>query len=293
MSASARLALIAQAFGACLALEVGAAELSSAITLTHVDPAFGGLSALSLSADGRRFHTIGDRGLFVRGEMLREANGDLREVTLTTVMPLDTGDDGPVRSELQDAEGSALTPEGDLLVSYEGFARIERFSPDGRHLARLPRPGIFSSLQRNSSLEALATDSRGRVYTVPERSGQLDRPFPVYRFDGQRWETPFALPRRGDYLVVGLDFGPDGHLYLLERALRGVFFSTRVRRFEIAPEARVIHEETLLETPTGTHENLEGLSVWRDPEGRLRLTMVADDNFNLFLRNQIVEYRLD
>ena len=53
------------------------------------------------------------------------------------------------------------------------------------------------------------------------------------------------------------------------------------------------YDDTLLETPTGTHENLEGLAVWRDPEGRLRLTMVADDNFNLFLRNQIVEYRLD
>ncbi|WP_424971915.1 esterase-like activity of phytase family protein [Dinoroseobacter sp. S76] len=293
MPASARLALIAPALATCLALGAGAAELSSVITLTHVDPEFGGLSALSVTEDGRQFHAIGDRGLFVRGEMLREANGDLREVTLTTVMPLETGDDGPVRPGLQDAEGSALTPEGDLLVSYEGFARIERFSPEGRHLARLPHPAVFNSLQRNSSLEALAADERGWVYTVPERSGKLDRPFPVYRFDGRRWDTPFALPRRGDFLVVGMDFGPDGHLYLLERALRGVFFSTRVRRFEIAPEGRITREETLLETPTGTHENLEGLAVWRDPEGRLRLTMVADDNFNLFLRNQIVEYRLD
>lgn len=293
MSASARLALTVQALAACCALGAEAAQLSAEITLNHVDPAFGGLSALSVTQDGRHFHAIGDRGLFVRGEMRRAANGDLRAVSLTTVMQLETGDDGPVRPELQDAEGSALTPEGDLLVSYEGFARVERFSPEGRHLARLPRPPVFDRLQRNSSLEALATDAKGRVYTVPERSGELNRPFPVYRFDGQRWDTPFGLPRRGDYLVVGLDFGPDGQLYLLERALRGVFFSTRVRRFELSAQDRVIGEETLIETPTGTHENLEGLAVWRDPEGRLRLTMVADDNFNLFLRNQIVEYRLD
>ena len=39
-------------------------------------------------------------------------------------------------------------------------------------------------------------------------------------------------------------------------------------------------------------DSLEGLSVWRDANGRLTATMIADNNFSFFLRNQIVEYRL-
>lgn len=90
-----------------------------------------------------------------------------------------------------------------------------------------------------------------------------------------------------------MDFGPDGRLYLLERALRGLFFATRVRRFEIAEGARVVSEETLLETAAGTHDNLEGISVWRDGAGDIRITMISDDNFRFLQRTEIVEYRLD
>ena len=33
-------------------------------------------------------------------------------------------------------------------------------------------------------------------------------------------------------------------------------------------------------------------SVWRDSAGDLRATMIADDNFSIFLSTEIVEYRL-
>jgi hypothetical protein len=40
----------------------------------------------------------------------------------------------------------------------------------------------------------------------------------------------------------------------------------------------------------GQHDNLEGLSVWRDAKGTIRLTMIADDNFYFFQTTEIVEY---
>jgi hypothetical protein len=40
----------------------------------------------------------------------------------------------------------------------------------------------------------------------------------------------------------------------------------------------------------GQHDNLEGLSVWRDTKGTIRLTMIADDNFYFFQTTEIVEY---
>ena len=96
------------------------------------------------------------------------------------------------------------------------------------------------------------------------------------------------MPRRGRFLPVGLDFGPDGNLYLLERDFAGVGFRSRVRRF--GPDGGA--EQTLLQTRTGQFDNLEGISVWRDRRGGLRLTMVSDDNFRFFQQTQIVEFRL-
>jgi hypothetical protein len=40
------------------------------------------------------------------------------------------------------------------------------------------------------------------------------------------------------------------------------------------------------------HDNLEGLSVWRDDQGVLHATMISDDNFIFVQQTQIVEYRL-
>ena len=65
-----------------------------------------------------------------------------------------------------------------------------------------------------------------------------------------------------------------------------------------APSALPTHDvvstlgvEVLLTTVTGTHDNLEGLTVWKDAAG-LRATMISDDNFRFFQQTQIVDYRL-
>jgi hypothetical protein len=115
----------------------------------------------------------------------------------------------------------------------------------------------------------------------------MDDPFPVYRFkDG--WTQPFSIPRIGDYLPTAADFGPDGRLYILEREFHGLLgFQSRVRRFDIGA---IDAGQMLLETAIGQHDNLEGLSVWRDGDGALRLTMISDDNFRFFQSTQIVEY---
>jgi hypothetical protein len=46
----------------------------------------------------------------------------------------------------------------------------------------------------------------------------------------------------------------------------------------------------LLRSAAGTHDNLEGLAVWRDVGGHIRLTMISDDNFRFFQKTEFVEY---
>ena len=65
-------------------------------------------------------------------------------------------------------------------------------------------------------------------------------------------------------------------------------FRSRIRLFVIDPVAP--QEFTVLTTVPSQFDNLEGISVWQDNSGQLRVTMVSDDNFLRFLRTQIVEF---
>lgn len=293
MPTSPRVALNALCVAVCLASATHAAELVAKVEWLDPDRSFGGLSGIDVSADGTRFFAVGDKGIVVEGRFKRDADDLLTEVETVAIHPFTDPKGDVYPSRQTDAEGVDWGGDGKLTVSFEGFHRVEEISSQGARIKRLPRPDFFKQFQNNSSLESVAVDPRGRVYTAPERSGQLDRPFPVYRREGKTWVVAFELPRRDDFLLVGMDYGPDGRLFVLERTLRGLFFATRVRAFTIDPQDRVTEETTVLETASGTHHNLEGISVWRDSAGKLRLTLIADDNFNIFLNTEIVEYMLD
>jgi hypothetical protein len=129
-----------------------------------------------------------------------------------------------------------------------------------------------------------------RLYALPE--DPAEGWIPVYLWDNGVWDAKLTVPRRGRFLPVAADFGPDGRLYVLERDFRALGgFSSRLRRFDLGADG-LTGEATLLETSFALHDNLEGLSVWRDAQGVLRATMISDDNFIFVQQTQIVEYRL-
>lgn len=268
------------------------AELVGAFRWSNPAGWFGGFSALELSDDGLGFTTLSDHGIAVTGGLIRE-DGRITGTRAWKMHVLRDARGRPLPRFRNDSEGLAMAPGGGFYVSFEGDnTRVSFYATPDAPARDLPIPRDFHGFQRNSSLEALAIDPQGRLYTLPERSGRFDKPFTVYVYDGTRWTAPYRITRSDDFLAVGADFGPDGRFYLLERDFTGIFgFRSRVRRFDLTEGAPQVGE-TVLETATGTHGNLEGLSVWRDPEGLIRLTMVADNNYKSFLPNEIVEYRL-
>lgn len=252
---------------------------------------FGGFSGLELSADGLGFAAVSDRGTLAQGRLQRDAEGRVIGVEQATLLPLRDSKGEELTGRFADAEGLARTADGSLYVSFEGYARVAYYTSPEAAAERLPRPGAFDAMQNNSSLEALAVGPEDALYTLPERSGAKDRPFPVWRYRAGQWDQPFALPRDGNWLPVGADFGPDGRLYLLERDFFGIGFLSRVRRFAIEDDA-VTGGEVLLQTRTAAHDNLEGIAVWQDAGGAIRLTMISDDNFFWVQRTEFVDYRL-
>ncbi len=294
-------ALIALALAA-LVLRAAATEHGQAVLVGEMrwrmdDARFGGLSGLELSAGGHDLVAISDAGYWVRAQLRRDpASGAIDAVENVQIAPIRDGQNRALQDawgpEWDDAEGLAAGPDGGFFISFEGHHRVRRYAGIGAPSQTLPAHPDFRHMQNNASLEALAMDADGALYTLPERSGLPGRPFPVYRFSDGHWQIAFSIPRRGPFLPVGADFGPDGRLYLLERHFNGVFgFLSRVRRFTLQGGA-IIREETLLQTSSGTHDNLEGIAVWRRAPGDLRILMISDDNYRPYQRTELVEYRV-
>ena len=256
------------------------------------DPAFGGFSGIDLTADGADFVAVSDRGAMVQGKLHRDMAGAVVAVDAGPILPLLDQHGKLLGDYALDAEGLALQSDGRIFVSFEGQHRVASYAAVGAASDPLPRPQAFRTMQWNSSLEALAIDAAGTIYTMPERSGALDRPFPIYRFRNGTWDQPFSMPRSGEWLPTGADFGPDGRLYVLERNFQGIWgFLSRIERFTVT-EKGLTDAVVLLETPAGTHDNLESIAVWSDASGAIRLTMISDDNFRYLQRTEIVDYRV-
>ncbi len=256
----------------------------------HSGDWFGGFSALHLSDDGQDMIVLSDRAKIARATITR--SGDLiTAVSVVDVQPLLSSRGRMLMGRSGDAEGIAVGPDGTVYISFEGVHRVAEYSGTDGHARVLPRPREFDTLDVNGSFEALAIDENEWLYTMTERSRTADGDIPVYRWNGQNWSTPFVLPQRGRFNPVAADFGPDGRFYVLERTFSIAGFRSRVRRWEL-DGTMLSTEEVLFETGSGKHGNLEGLSVWADQQGRLRATMVSDDNFMALLSTELVEYVL-
>ncbi|MEX0312412.1 MAG: esterase-like activity of phytase family protein [Tateyamaria sp.] len=237
----------------------------------HADrPDFGGLSAIEM-VDADAAVVLSDRGkLFVME--LDRASGSVEIERANQPHPN------------RDSEGLART-EDTLYFSYEGPADI--VAHDG---TRIPPHPDFAHFHPNAALEALAADAHGALYTIPERSGDVARAFPVYRYKDGAWDIVASMPRTGPFLPVGADFGPDGLLYVLERAFTPLGFRSRIRRLD--PSTQEAPVETLLITRSGLHDNMEGIAIWQSDSGATCLTMVSDNNFLPVQRTELVEYAL-
>lgn len=268
----------------------GVAQHMSSLKWQQSEDWFGGFSGIEVSADGSAFMALSDSGTLVQGNFQRDG-GVMAGVQTLSTSPVKDQDGLIKRDPQRDTEGLAIQSDGQLFVSFEGRHRVYSYESAGALGTEIKRHADFLKMERNGSLEALAIDGRNQLYTLAETPTEDWDDLPVYRFADGEWLHAFTLPARNGFRPVGADFGPDGLFYLLERKFNGIGFRSRVRRFDISADGAT-DEETLLQTSTGTHDNLEGLAVWQDSDGQMRLTMISDDNFMFYQKTEIVEYRL-
>ncbi len=276
--------------GSAQAVELKQASLLGSYDWRNNADWFGGFSAVHISESGQSMIAVSDRSTLVRARIERDRD-TISDIQILDQWPILSSKGRVLKGWAGDSEGIAVAADGSYYVSFEGVHRVVYYAAPDANARVLPRPREFLNMDSNGSFEALAIDEEGRLYTLTEKVRTVRGDIPVYRWDGTDWSAPFVLPPRGRFLPVAADFGPDGRLYVLERGVAFIGFRSRLRRWVITDDV-LKAEETLFETDTGTHDNLEGLSVWRDQQGQLRATMVSDDNFLSLQRTELVEYLL-
>lgn len=241
----------------------------------------GGINDFSgiATRDGVDIYLLSDHGFIATGRLQRGYGQQITGFQLRQVAVLNDDQNRPLTGSLHDSEGITIGPDGSIYVSFEQHNRVLRYRRLGGPGEDLGAHRDFSRLRAGRGLEALAIAGDGAIYAIPERPARATYGFPSYRLRAGVWDGSFRLPEDGAFLPVGADFGPDGQLYVLEREYGARGFRSQVRRFAIRGRA-ISEPQVVMRSEYGQFGNLEGLSVFRDWNGRTRLLMVADDDLH-------------
>ena len=278
------------------------------IEIIGSDEDFGGLSGIATGLDGIKFVAVSDRGMWVTGEIQYE-NERLTGVANVKVAPLLDGKGHPLKGISRfDAESvapyGAKGVEGKLLVAFERKQRIGRYRFGKKEMMAREKtialPKEAKNARRNKELESVGrfpagTLLGGTIIAISERFLDANGNIIGWLIGGP---TPgrFTVKRSDNFDITDLTITPDNELIILERyfsILGGV--KMRLRRIntaDIKPGA-VLDGEILLQTDQrNTIDNMEGLASHRSANGEVRLTLISDDNFNVFQRTLLLQFAL-
>ena len=276
---------------------VGRLRFLGGLDLRSDEPSFGGLSGLSVMADGR-LTAVTDRGHWFTARVVRDRNGRLTDLTDAALGPLLDTRGRPVAGEWRDAEALERLPGGDWLVSFEGRHRVWRYAAEtgglrGRPVP-FPTPKGIAAAPPNGGLEALTPLPDGRILMLAESLkraggsragwlvGQDIEPF-GYRTARDFKPTDAALLPKGDVLVLSRYFKLlGGFKARLERNPAGAVGGGDVLKGELL--ARF--------APPLTVDNFEGVAAAHDADGATLVYILSDDNFHFLQRTLLLLFRL-
>ncbi len=279
--------------------QVGRLHFLGGLDLRWNKPGFGGLSGLSVSADGR-LTAVTDRGRWFTARIVRNRTGRLVDLTDATLGPLLDTKGRPVTGEWRDAEALERLPGGDWLVSFEQRHRVWRYPAEtgglqGRPVP-FPTPKGIAAAPLNGGLEALTPLVDGRILMLAEslkRTGGFRAGWLV----GEGGVEPLGYRTARDFKPTDAAMLPNGDVLILSRYFKLLGgFKARLERIPArAVEGGAVLKGELLArfAPPLTVDNFEGVAVTRDADGATLVYILSDDNFHFLQRTLLLLFRLD
>lgn len=253
------------------------AALVGAWHLTANDPNFGGLSGLDVMRSGSLL-AVSDAGAFVWIGIDPESG---TPDGLGSIGYMRGADGAMLSGKKQgDSEGLAFQ-DGLALVSFEREHRIEAFDLEGcgvaaraALVANLPRRVDGQNVPENKGAEALMLFGDGQLRAGYEFRINGGSPGALVMDDGSLSQIEYS-GQPGDYLQVGIDRAGDltAQLFRAYDPLRG----NRNLVYVYGADSMVAKLTIAKPVPA---DNFEGIAFGKSPEGKTRLWVISDDNFN-------------
>ena len=282
----------------------GKLKYRGGVVLKSSEGRFGGFSALAVSADGQRLIAISDKGHRLDAKILYTPEGNLAGLAEADLGSL-AGEDGRPLSlpSERDAEGMAVGPAGEVIVSFERDHRFLRYLPGQERPERIPEPEELKFAPGNGGVEGIAFLKDGRLLAIAEELKRGNRAVGWVsdgvvrsaRTSPRDW-SPLTYALDGGFSVSDLATLPSGDVLALERryTLR-LATAVRVRRIPaaaIVPGADLNPELIAELRPPLTMDNMEGLAARQDAAGRTLVYMISDDNFTFLQKTLLLMFEI-
>lgn len=277
---------------------VGGLDLSSAAK------GFGGFSSLSVGKNGRDILAVSDGGVWLQATLETEGEKPAG-IRQARIAPLKSPNGAPLAGAWRgDAESLGLR-NGEAIIGFEGTDVIWSYPLEkGGGLEAVPKPipapDEIKRLRHSRGLESLAVFPQGSRYAgallaIGESPVKGEDNLRAWIIDGTTFRRLTVLVH-DDFQVTDAAFTDDGTLLMLERRFQPPFgITARIRRVagaDISSGARLDGETIFEASLSAPIDNMEGLAVHKGADGANYVTLISDDNFNVFQRTLLLRFRL-
>ena len=251
------------------------------LTSRHNDQLHG-LSDIEVNG-GDRLTAVSDLGTLFTARLVFDPAGRLVSVADASISPLTDEDGKPLLDKANaDAEGLAVLPDGDRLVSFERYDRILLYPAGGGRPRAVPYP--HATFAPNGGMEALtaAADIADDAYIVGAE------------VSGETWTCRLSSPTcvKGPSVAKPEEFG----LVAIKRL--GGMSAFLLRAYDEQRGARVSLQVFRGTDAVGrmdlaapmTVDNFEGLAVVQKADGAFRFYLCSDDNASAAQRTILMAF---
>jgi hypothetical protein len=277
----------------------GALTYMGGIELKSPHRAFGGLSGVTISADGRRIVAVSDRGNWFRARLELDESGRLTGLTDPAIFAMQDRNKVPLRGHMADAEALLQEGGGRVLVAFERVHRLWRYSLlaglDEAEPHDYPAPPDLRQAPPNQGIEAMTRLSDGRLVLLTEDYVDSENRRRGWVSEGPRYH-PIWMWVRDRFKPTDMTRLPNGDVLLLERrftVVGGIAARLSViRAGTIQPDA--VLEPRVIATlqPPLTVDNMEGIAATPGPGVTTDIYILSDDNFKSIQRTLLLKFRM-
>jgi len=253
---------------------------------------YGGFSGLVIQDEGSEALILTDKSFFFVLKLQRNDDDNLMGYSLIRKGRILSSKGEHLNGRNTDSESIVIGENNNYYISFESNHRIMMHAEVEGKGVFIPKHPMFRKLSVNKGIEALAIDNEDRLVAIPEKPPLGISDIPIFRLQNNKWEIIKYLKIMDDFLVTDAEFLPDGLLLILERKFSWTQgFKTRFRLISLNnfDNRKPI---TVFTSTANQFDNLEGMALWKDKKGAIRILTVSDDNFHPLQQSEIREFFL-